>query len=139
HRFLQEKINQLTLINGKEVIFNGRLEADSIFPILQSKHFFLFPSKEKREGHSNSLTETMSYGIVPIVSDIGFNASVVDDPTLVLPIYDAKLYADTIQKIWQAKKWEELSTAVRKRVLENYTESIVKKSLINLYEELAIN
>ncbi len=30
---------------------------------MQSHHFFLFPTQEKYEGHSNSLTEAMSQGL----------------------------------------------------------------------------
>lgn len=139
YQFLQNKMTKLELIEGKEVVFHGRLEVDSISPILQKQHFFLFPSKEKREGHSNSLTETMSYGIVPIVSNAGFNADIVNNSELVISIYDTKRYADRIEKIWESKMWKELSTVVKARVEENYTESIVKKSLVNLYSMLAFN
>lgn len=33
--------------------------------IMQSQHLFVFPSKERAEGHSNSLNEAMAQGLVP--------------------------------------------------------------------------
>lgn len=48
--------------------FHGKLAKQEIIPLLQVATFFLFPSEEPREGQSNSLTEAMSFGIIPIAS-----------------------------------------------------------------------
>jgi len=116
-----------------KVTFRGRLEFSSIHSYLTRSHFFLFPSKEKREGHSNSLTEAMGCGVVPIVSNIGFNASVVGNNDLVISAYDPEIYADHIQKIWDSGDWTGYSEEVYHRVKQNYTESIVKNMLLKAY------
>ena len=62
----------------------GRQPFEKICDELQKAHFFVFPSQEKMEGHSNSLTEAMTFGVVPVVSTAGFNASIVGKPELVV-------------------------------------------------------
>lgn len=92
-----------------EVSMPGPIKTDNLFALLLNKHFFIFPTIEDREGHSNSLTEAMSRGVVPIVSNIGFNKSIVNDEDLVIDIFDPQLYADKIISIWQSGKWSTLS------------------------------
>ncbi|MEN0054750.1 MAG: glycosyltransferase family 4 protein [Mucilaginibacter sp.] len=121
-----------------EVIFHGRMDFKDIYKYLQLAHFFVFPSKEKREGHSNSLTEAMGCGVVPITSTAGFNESIVNDPKLVVHEYDPALYAAAIAEIWNNKTWESFSDKVYQRVLSNYVEKVVEKSLLSGYDLLRI-
>lgn len=100
---------------------------------LKHKHFFLFPSKEKREGHSNSLTEAMSVGVVPIVSTAGFNASIVNQPNLVIKDFNPKLYAECIKSIWDLKNWERYSSECYLRVRNDFSENAVKATLKSIH------
>lgn len=103
----------------------GITSFDKIKDVMQTQHFFLFPTKEKAEGHSNSLNEAMSQGLIPIVSDYHFNRSIVGDDRLVVNDYDATLYADKIIRIIKQDVFVELSNAMWKRIKEHYAFSIV--------------
>ena len=52
--------------------------------LLADKHFYIFPSTQPREGQSNSVTECMAYGIVPIASPQGFNRSTIGVDKLIV-------------------------------------------------------
>jgi glycosyltransferase involved in cell wall biosynthesis len=134
YALLSEKIKLYNLENSIE--FHGRMEFDTICQYLKSSHFFVFPSKEKREGHSNSLTEAMGCGVVPIVSKAGFNESIVGDKFLVLDQFNPLSYAQIISNIWSKKDWKRYSSEVYNRTISNYTESIVKSSFLNAYSSL---
>ncbi len=116
-----------------DVRFWGRKEFDEFFPYLKTCHFFLFPSNEPREGHSNSLTEAMGCGIVPIVSDAGFNRQVIDDDRLVMTATEAVSYADAISKIWASGEWEIYSRKVYSRVSSHFTENKARIILAKAY------
>jgi glycosyltransferase involved in cell wall biosynthesis len=118
------------------VTFHGRMNFDQIYIYLKQAHFFVFPSKEKREGHSNALTEAMGCGVVPVVSKAGFNESIVGIQQLVMDDYDPQLYVNTIAGIWETKSWLNLSNEVYTRIINNYTESIVKLSLLGAYKSI---
>lgn len=122
-------------IPDNSIRFWGRREFEAFFPYLKSCHFFLFPSNEPREGHSNSLTEAMGCGIVPIVSDAGFNRQVVDDDKLVISEADnAVMYANVIFEIWTSGEWKPYSCKMYSRVAENFTESCVRETLLEAYQ-----
>lgn len=117
----------------KHVRFWGMREFNDFFPYLQTCHFFLFPSNEIREGHSNALTEAMGCGIVPIVSNAGFNREVVGDDRLVVPCFDAAQYADVIYDIWTNNQWESYSREMYLRVIGHFSEKSVKHALLEAY------
>lgn len=103
---------------------------------LKKSHFFIFPTTNPMEGHSNALTEAMAVGVVPICSNQGFNTSVVDECGMVLPkTAKAPDYANTILKIWIDGNWEDYSKKCRKRVAEFYNSSTVVQSLIHTYQQ----
>jgi glycosyltransferase involved in cell wall biosynthesis len=109
---------------------------DKIREIMQTQHFFIFPSKEKAEGHSNSLNEAMSQGLIPIVSDYHFNRSVVGDDRLVVDGTEALLFANKIDEIISKDNINQLSQQMWRRVKNNFAFSIVgnkiKLELVNL-------
>lgn len=133
-KLLENKIKKYDL--NDSVIFHGRMEFKDIYHYLKSSHFFVFPSKEKREGHSNALTEAMGCGVVPIVSDAGFNRSISGDDNLVINDFDPSTYALKVVDIWKNGLWSEYSNQVYSRTINNYTESIVKKKLENAYSTI---
>ncbi|GAB3912987.1 hypothetical protein GCM10028803_56550 [Larkinella knui] len=105
------------------------LKSEELFNRIRHKHFFIFPSKEKREGHSNALTEAMSQGVVPLVSNMGFNASVVKQPNLVVPDFEASQYASKILSIWENHEWKHYSNNCHKVVNDFFTESTAQLTL----------
>lgn len=111
--------------------FYGRKTFPFIAEILRKSHYYIFPSAEANEGHSNSLTEAMGCGVVPIVSTAGFNLSICENPNLVAKDLNPETYAQIINKIEAGKLWSKYSKSCYDRVLNNYTQSIVKKKLIS--------
>lgn len=134
HTLLKSKIHLFKL--EESVTFHGRKDFGDIYKHLKKSHFFVFPSKEKREGHSNSLTEAMGCGVVPIASAAGFNNSIVGHDELIISDFDSGKYASKIAGVWSAKKWADLSDKVYQRIVNNYTESIVKRSLLDAYQRI---
>ena len=92
--------------------------------------FYLFPTKERCEGHSNSLTEAMSQGLIPIVSDWHFNASVVGDRRLVVEGYEPNSYAECIEKLLDKTIIGQLSNKMLQRVRENFSYKIVMGRIV---------
>lgn len=119
-----------------EVQILGQQPFERICEELQKAHFFVFPSQEKMEGHSNSLTEAMTFGVVPVVSTAGFNASIVSNEELVVSDINPERYADVIESIIKRNVWAKYSLNVYKRIKENYTEDIVKKNILCAVGEL---
>lgn len=102
--------------------------------LLFDKHFYIFPTTQPREGQSNSVTECMSFGIVPIASPQGFNRSTIGDNSLIIDKLDPKFYADRIIEIVQKDQFDELSCQVYNHFRENFTEKIVTTKALNQYE-----
>lgn len=117
------------------VTFHGRKPFPEIAKSLSTAHFFLFPSREPREGHSNSLTEAMAYGVVPVSSPAGFSGEVISDDRCVVDDFSVEAYASRILSIWDGD-WDEISRNMYDRVKSNYVSSIAKQTLIELYENL---
>lgn len=116
----------------------GRKNINEIVEYLQVSHYFLFPTNESQEGHSNSLTEAMGLGVVPVVSNKGFNASICGNQNLVIDDFEPIHYAEKIIEIEKNAAWLSLSRLVQDRVKCNYTQSIVAVQLQNLIrKELA--
>ena len=89
--------------------------------MMQTQHFYLFPTAERCEGHSNALTECMSQGVVPIVSNYHFNASVVGENMLVVDGYSPQAYADRISNIIDNGLWKDFSEKMWNRVKDRYS------------------
>lgn len=101
---------------------------------LEKFHFFLFPTKEPREGHSNALNEAMAKGVVPLASNWGFNSDVIGDNELIINNVTADEFYQRISHIWNNKKWTEKSKFVRNRVTTLFSENSARKSLIAAYQ-----
>jgi len=123
-------------LDDSSVKFWGRMTMEKFYPILQKDHFFVFPSTEEREGHSNSLTEAIGCGLVSVVSSAGFNRSIVGCDELVVDGTDPAKYAEIIYGIIKSNRFEKLSAAACERIEKNFTESIVSKKLLEVYNSL---
>ena len=105
--------------------------------VLLRMHFFIFPTRNWMEGHSNALTEAMAFGIVPICSDAGFNISVVGPCGRVLAAdAEPSVYAHAIQDLWKNGEWGKLSRQCIKRIMSQFSSDIIIPRIINKYNEL---
>lgn len=109
---------------------------DELALLLVDQHFYIFPSTQPREGQSNSVTECMSFGIIPIASPQGFNRSTIGDDNLIVDELSATAYAGKIIEIIRKGEIEKYSLFVRRRYEENYTEEIVNKQLRIEYKRI---
>ncbi len=128
---LNKKITDLHL--NEQVKILKPVENNLLKDKLLKKHFFLFPSSEKREGHSNSLTEAMAMGVVPVCSNIGFNAEIVGFKKLIVNTYDPKAYVSIINEVWRSGEWDGLSKRVANRIKENFTEKVAEDIILEAY------
>lgn len=126
-------------IPEEKVCFHGKQDFEYISKLLSCAHYFVFPSTEKKEGHSNSLTEAMAYGVVPIVSKAGFNESICGDQKLVVSNFSPNGFAERIIEIEKAEEWTQLSHYVYERVINNYTEIQAIEKIKKVLAALRIN
>ena len=98
---------------------------DFIKEKMQSAHFFLFPTETKAEGHSNALNEAMSHGLIPVVSNFHFNASIVGNEKFVVEGYDPQDYAERIVSLIKSGEMANYSSEVWERVKKLYARSVV--------------
>lgn len=118
------------------VHFYGRRPFAFIAEKLSKSHYFMFPSTEKQEGHSNSLTEAMGCGVLPIVSTAGFNRSICGNDMFVVEQVESHFFAKKVIEIEESGSWAQLSDSAYNHILNNYTESIVGKNLIGFINPL---
>lgn len=103
---------------------------------LANEHFYIFPTTEQREGHSNALTEAMSWGLIPIATAQGFNRSVIDDDSLIVQSMNGSAFAEIIERIINDNQINIYSKKMYDRVMNNYTDTIVRKQLLKEYSAM---
>lgn len=131
---IKNRIKELRIEDS--VSFAGHVSFDKAIQYLRTEHFFLFPSQEIKEGHSNSLTEAMAFGIVPFVSTAGFSASIVNNEKLVVKEISAEKYADRIISIIKSGEWEKYSLEMYDRALKYFRESIIREKILNAVAQM---
>jgi glycosyltransferase involved in cell wall biosynthesis len=127
-------VEQIKLMELEDCVFlkNPVTSISMIRTIISHKHFFIFPSKEMREGQSNALTESMALGVVPICSNSGFNKDVVGMQNLIINEFNPQEYSELIVGIWR-EGWVEYSRNMIKKVQDNFTEKNALKTLQRIY------
>lgn len=133
-KMVDEKIQKST--NKEKITRIGRLNHDYLKQMLVGQHFYLFPSCEPREGHSNAMNEAMSYGLVPIVSDNNFLPSIVGNEKLVVHEMETVSYVKVILAIIESGQFEMLSREMFERVQNNFTQDVVEKKLKKIIDSL---
>ena len=122
---------------GRFVSIDGPVPFSIIKKKLQKSHFFLFPTFNQMEGHSNALTEAMAFGVVPICSKQGFNETVVGNCGKILSITAGESeYAHSIQDIWENNQWSELSSLCRRTVEKKFTSEVVMPNIFIKYQQV---
>lgn len=131
---LKKYVREMNLENSCH--FYGKLDRTKITQLLPSMHFFLFPTTEKREGQSNSLTETMSYGIIPISSSQGYSRRIINNDFLIEDTLTAEAYAKKIINIIESNQINCLSSSMYNRIKDNYLYDIIKLKVEKEYKKL---
>lgn len=111
------------------IIRTSRIDHDKLKEFLPSQHFYLFPTES--EGHSNALTEAMAYGVVPIASRRGFNASVVGNDSIIVDEMKAEAYRDVVMNVLENDIFDSLSNEMFERVRTHFNQTVVEKKLAN--------
>lgn len=127
-----EKIMQLRLKDKVKIYPRSNFE--KIKELCKGCHYFIFPSNEEEEGHSNSLTEAMAFGLVPIASPKGFNKSIVDNDDLIVDGYKSEDYVNRIIKL--SNNFANLSKYCIERVNSNYITSNIKNKQISAIKNI---
>ena len=107
--------------------YRDRIERHGLSPFsfikekMQTHHFFIFPTIEPCEGHSNALSEAMSQGLIPIVSDHNFNRSIVGDDRLVVSDLSPVSFAKKVEAIIENGELESIARQTLERERELYS------------------
>lgn len=104
--------------------------------MMRTQHIFLFPTRERCEGHSNALNEAMSQGLIPVVSDYHFNKSVVGEELLVVDGFEPQSYAKRIDYIMRYCDLRKLAEKMRDRVRERFSYEVVNGSVCDELRKL---
>lgn len=137
-RKLDQIISKLGIKKG-QIQFLGSMTQDSILEELRKKDFFIFPSTNRTEGHSNALTEAMACGVIPIASTAGFNRDVIGNGKLIVQEMEADKYAECIADILKNDDVESLRHEMIQRVKNNFTESIATEKMRRVLDKLHRN
>lgn len=113
----------------ENIDYYGLSPFDFLMEKMRDSHFYLFPTMTKAEGHSNALNEAMSQGLVPVVSDFHFNASIVGNERFVVGGYNPLDYANRIAELIESKQMATYSREVWNRVKEHYAKSVVNYNI----------
>lgn len=106
---------------------------DKLKEHLADKHFYIFPTTEPREGHSNALTEAMAWGLIPVATDMGFNRTIIGENMLIVKQLSPKSFASVVSDIVDNRRILELSQRAYYHIQSNYTEDIVYNRLKEEY------
>lgn len=133
-KYITEKMEK-GLIAGSYSLQPGVLH-DDLPALLLEQHFFFFPSTQIREGQSNSVTESMSFGIVPVASPQGFNRSTIGANELIVEQLDPQSYADVVLRIVRDKSYLKYSQAMYERYSEYFSQKQVFERTLKVYDTL---
>ena len=133
------KTKMKELLNENTYTYLPGCKHEGLPALLTDKHFYIFPSTQPREGQSNSVTECMSYGIIPIASPQGFNRSTIGDDTLIVEKLDVHEYANRIIKILNAGEFPKYSKQVFLQFQNNFTQKVVFERTLKVYREIEKN
>ena len=118
------------------VIFHPACNHEQLKEYLKDKHFYLFPTSEPHEGHSNAMTEAMAWGLIPIATPQGFNRSVVANDGLIVRELSPKAFADCVSNVIDSKLVDKYSKDAYERVKEHYYSEMVRRNLQKKYNSL---
>lgn len=138
--YMEQLENIISASPYKEnIMLSSVMKHDELKECLRKQHFFVFPSAEPNEGHSNSMNEAMAWGVVPVVSRNNFLPSIVGDKYLVVEqIENASLYANIVKDIIERNRFGYYSDFVFNRVKNQFIQSVVESRLLGVINRAKI-
>lgn len=133
-KYISEKMSK-GLIPGSFSLQPGFQHKD-LPSLLLNQHFYMLPSTQVREGQSNAVTESMSFGLVPIASPQGFNRSTIGMDELIVDHLDPQGYADVVLRIIGDNSFSIYSKAMYDRYCEKFSQKKVFERTLKVYESL---
>ncbi len=130
------KCKMHSLLKPGTYIYKPGCKHEDLPPILGNMHFYIFPSTQPREGQSNSVTECMSYGIIPIASPQGFNRTTIGDDNLIIKELNSDIYSKKIIGIIKENKIDYYSRQVFIHFQNNFTQKVVFEKTLKVYKEI---
>ena len=117
-------------------LFHGSQPYSTIQKVLEKSHFFLFLTKWHGEGHSNALTEAMSQGAIPVVTDHGFCKNVAEGVGIIVDDRDKldKTIDEIALLIANPDNLVATGKACHDRVKNNFSQTAVISILKNIYK-----
>ena len=121
---------------ASRITMHSACSHDKLKEHLADKHFYVFPTTEPREGHSNALTEAMAWGLIPVATDMGFNRTIIGEDMLIVKQASPIFFANVVANIVDNGRTTEFSEKVYYRTQANYTEEIIYNRLKEEYNAL---
>jgi glycosyltransferase involved in cell wall biosynthesis len=120
---------------GDKIVFKGKISEHELLRLYSQSHIFLLLSEY--EAHSIALTEAMSFGLVPIVTDVGGNSYIVKNGEtgflVNYPVQDGNVET-IIQNLWMDKDlFNTISESARQEIKNNYEINHVFDQILNIY------
>jgi glycosyltransferase involved in cell wall biosynthesis len=129
--------NKIASNKNKERIHVLGFRSD-VLGVVKNAHVIMQTSY-KNEGLSRSTIEGMSMGLVPIVTNAGGNAELVEDGKcgLVVPVKNARKMADAILKVYKNKElWNCYSNSAIQRIQMHFTVEKTALETIDIYKSI---
>jgi glycosyltransferase involved in cell wall biosynthesis len=121
------------------VVLLGHLSKEKIYSELKNADLFIFLSRFRGEGFSNSLLEAMALGLPCFVSDWASNRDMIEDKGgLVVPADDLNSILANFESMinLSPEKRQAMSDWNIYKVKEYYTEEIIVKRYKEIYEAI---
>ncbi|NBH68383.1 glycosyltransferase family 4 protein [Phocaeicola sartorii] len=123
-------------LKHERIVYLGILSAEQLKEQMQNMHFFIFPTRHRGEGQSNSLIEAMANGLIPIVSEQGFNREVIGDCGVIMPhTSKGKDYANVIREL-SKKDMVEMAKKCQQHIHSCHNIDIEIPKLVELYNRI---
>ncbi len=132
--FVQENIEKSEYKD--HITLLPRSSHDLLKTYLPDKHFYIFPTKEDMEGHSNALTEAMSWGIIPIATNHGYNKHVISCDDLIVSEISKESIVKIILKLYKEDTISQYSQNIFSRSKELYSYEAAITRLAAKYDKL---
>ena len=129
-------IERFQSLLGERFIYEGVVSGDQKTNLFKRCHVFVLPSFY--EGLPISLLETMSYGLVPVVTDVGSIGEYVKDEEngLLLKVKDSQSIVEAIDKLGSdGKLLQRLSKNARQTISERFNPADYIKKLNSIYAQ----
>lgn len=99
-------------------------------------HFFIFPSSNFREGQSNSLTEALLFGLIPVASDQGFNKSTINDEMFMIKDVNVESVSNKLIELINLgnARLKSISKKLQNNARLKFSEKKVIKTLKEIYD-----